>query len=214
MAISTDLDVANLALGQLGVSAIASLAAGDYAGVDQDSYDAVIGDLFERHDWKFLQTYAQLTEAAAPPAQWQKAFDLPADIIGAPLAVYPGSGVGQSPTTRYARIGAQILTDHPTIWVLYAQAKAPSLWPSAFTLLARDALAADWAIPITEMRSKRETFEVAAFGTPSEGGRGGRFKRAVNADVWSDPSISLLQFQDPIADARWGETRRYTDFQW
>lgn len=207
MALTTDLAIANQALGRLGVATIASLTAGDYTGVDQDSYDLVVQSLMERHEWKWLHTFAQLTAATTPAGQWSYAYDLPPDLVGASVtAVYPTSGVGVRPTTEWKRVGSEIWTDHSTLFAFYKQDKPPSSWPPSFKLLAIEALAEFWAMPVTEDQDKASAMRQAAYGGLNDDGRGGRFREAVNADTWSDPSFSLLDVFDPIADTRYGDT--------
>ncbi len=216
MAFTTDLQVANLALGLLGVDTIASLASSGYTAVDQDNFDLIVGGLMSAHSWRFLRTFVALAKNAGanPTLQWDLAYDLPSDIIGWPTAVYPTLATGARPTTKFLLSGGLLYTNHTTIGVDYKKDKTVTNWMPDFIRLAMYALAAHWAVPVTEVASKAADLNALAFGTPSEQGRGGQFAMAVSNDVHSEPMKGLLHARDPIADSRFAHHEHIHDFSY
>jgi hypothetical protein len=215
MALTTDLQIANLALELLGVSQIANLASSGYTGVNQDSFDLIIGDLLERHPWRFARTYVALAASVPdnPVAQYTKAYTLPANMVGYPEAVYTTSAANARPHHDYALAEGLLYTNASSIFIEYKTEPAVASWPNAFALLAQYALAASWAMPVTEVRTKDEFYTLKAFGGAHENGVGGQMGVAIVNDMRSEPMRGMLDQSDPIADARFAHTQS-TDFEY
>lgn len=207
---TTNVDIASKALARLGSPTIGAF--------DEDSdaaekvallYETTILDLFTRHDWRFAMTRAVLAVDAAAPTNtpWQRGFvlpDLDTDRVGPPNQVWPTTDKGAAVTFSYELQDRWLMTDHTVIVISYVQRKPENLWPGYFRKLAIEAVVAILALPITENQTKETYHQQLAFGSPSEGGRGGLFKTAVEADSAGNPTDTLLDDTDIMTMARFG----------
>lgn len=205
MAITAE-DVASNALGLLGVDGITDLDDTGYAGVTRGSYDGVILDLLARHNWRFSRAFAQLSPDAVgvPPTRWAYAYLFPTDIIGMPVEVFNRAESDAMPHSQFELSGSHVLTNETLCIVGYTARKDERYWHPSFTLLAEYALAAKWAMPVTEVTTKADFYRQMAFGNPSDDGRGGQFRQAVNADVRNEPMGTVYDTGNPLRQARFG----------
>src|SRR5690606_22220223 len=83
----------------------------------------------------------------------KRAFLLPTlqtDRVGKPLAAFASAGQRAHHVFDYELQVRWLLTDFDTIIIQYIQRKPESQWPGYFHTLAIEALAATFALPITE----------------------------------------------------------------
>lgn len=202
--------IANLALGHLGEDLITDLDNTGLSGVTRESYNVVIEDLIESHQWRQMRKHFALdVDAAATAAiRWQYAHRLPdpetTNRVGFPSDVFNTSAYGATPVLEWELAGEHILSNYATLWASCRVVKPVREWQASFQKLAGYALAADWAGPVTETDAVMERWTRKAWGLPSEGGRGGQFKIAMDNDRLWEPSVSIMEAHDPIAAARFG----------
>jgi hypothetical protein len=203
-------DIASQALARLGEPSISAFDENtETAERVRQLYEDTILDLLGCYEWQFASARQALPldGAVTPANEWEYAFLMPAlrtVRVGNPIRVYNSTSLRARPVFDYELEGKHILTNYKTIVVEFIERKAESLWPGYFVRLAREALAANLALPITENASKEQYHQQIAFGTPSEGGEGGLFGRAMAADSRYAPTRSLLDDSDPMAEARFG----------
>jgi hypothetical protein len=206
----SSVDVASQALARLGEPAISSFSDdSDTAEKVALLYEPTILGLFSSYDWRFAITRRQLVEDASglPANEWTRGFLLPTlgtDRVSGPLNIFNSTAVRARPFFDYERQDRWIYTNATVIVMEYVQRKNEALWPGYFLQLAIEALAAALALPVTENASKDQLHRMNAFGSPSQNGRGGMFATAVEADTTGNPTRSLLDDNDILADARWG----------
>lgn len=207
---STKETFASRALARLGEPAISSFEEdSDTAEKVSQLYEPTVLQLLGTHDWSFATRRVALVEDAAglPVNEWERAFLMPTlgtERVGKPLAVYNSTRVGAVKVFEYELQDRWLFTNYDEIVIEYITRAPESQWPGYFQTLAIEALAATFAMPVTENASKEEMHRVYTYGSPSEMGRGGLFRIAVEADGVGDPTPSLLDDSDPISSARFG----------
>lgn len=206
------LTVINRALVHIGEAPLPHLSGDDEVTSTVNSlYEPLILALLGKTHWSFAKVRAALVATTAPATRWTYAHTLPAintTRVGSPISFFASAAVGQPPIKDYELRGATVESNHENLWIEYVSRVDESLWPESFARLAAHAFAAEIAGPITEQNSIVETFNVLAYGTPGENGRGGLLKEALQEDAWGQPDISLLDSSDPILEARWGGSAR------
>lgn len=206
-------DIASQALARLGEPAISSFDEDtDAAEKVKQLYEDVILDLLGRYPWRWASQRKVLEKdgAVTPVHEWRYAYKLPTlrtDRVGSPTAVFNSTGLNAPEVFNFELEGQHIFTNYETVVIEYIERKQEAFWPGYFVKLAREALAAELALPITENASKEEFHTVKAFGNASDGGEGGIFGSAKRADYRSTPTYSLLDSSDPMTEARFGGSR-------
>lgn len=203
-------DIASQALARLGEPAISSFDEDtDAAEKVKQLYESTILGLLSSYNWQWATTRAVLAVdgAKTPTNEWTRAFILPTqktELVGQPLTVWNTTNLNARAFFEYEIENKWLFTNAETIVIEYIERKDEGAWPGYFEVLAREALAAALALPITENQTKEEWHTAKAYGSPSEQGRGGMYKRAVEADEVSRPTPSLLDDSDPMATTRFG----------
>jgi len=208
----SNIDVISQALARLGEPAITTITGSDLTDTEEKCaqlYAPTIRALLGMHDWSFASKRAALSVdgAATPINEWTYAYLLPSlqtERLGKPRAVYNSTAVHAPKFFDYEIEQKWLLTNATTIVIEYTYLVPESLWPGYFQAFVIEALAATLALPVTENASKEEWHQLKAFGTASDGGRGGLYGMARSADAMGDPTVSLLDDDDPMAAARFG----------
>jgi hypothetical protein len=200
--VTTDVDVLNACLALNGGTPVESRDDPD-AVAAWASYDEAVGRVLGGYPWKFLRVTRALARDATPAsAQWSYSFQVPADLSGHPRAVY-ATADGRVPFTEWERAGDKILSHEPSLWMRYGRTTAgPDEWPPPVAACIRAALRGELALAIREDARLREAFLVQAFGSPSEGGRGGLYGQARTLDAQAEPSTVLAMGRNPLITAR------------
>lgn len=204
----TDVGVCNKALvGKLGAESIETITESeittDLEAICAQAYPTVRDLCLSINDWGFAQKKQQLSEdgATVPVNLHSKAFFLPPDMKHGPDAVYFDGG--SIPTTNYEIIGGHMMCDAETVIVEYTIRPDEADWPPYFTSFVIAALAADIAMPVTEMVGKKEDLHAEAWGTPSENMRGGLAGLAMLLDARAKPAGGFLKNGDPLTATRY-----------
>lgn len=206
-------DVASQALARLGEPSISSFEEdSDTAEKVNQLYEPTVLQLLGSYDWSFATRRKELSEDAAgtPINEWKRAFLMPTlrtERVGKPLSVFNTTERRAPQVFDYEIQGRWLFTDFETIVVEYIGRVPEAEWPGYFHTLAIEALASTLALPVTENASKEQLHRQIAYGNPSQGGRGGLFGTATEADATGDPTRSLLDDHDPIWSARFGGYR-------
>jgi hypothetical protein len=200
---TADVDVCNEALRLLGEAAIGAFDEGtDLANTCNTLYAPAIEGLIALHPWRFSMRMQQLSrQAAAPLTQWSYAHAEPPDMLVL-RALYASTAVGAGAVTDFERLDGDVLSNQPDLWAHYQVAAAPTAWPPLFRTLARYALAAEFAVPVTASLSAAQHWAAQAYGTPQEGGNGGAMRRARTAEAQQQRVGAVTDY--PLIRARFG----------
>jgi hypothetical protein len=193
----------NEALRLLGEISITSFDEGsDLAESANLLFDSVTRGLLARHPWRFTLAKARLARVdETPTSEWKFLFALPPDrllIREVTTSELPGAG----PLLAYELFGDRLMADHEALWCDYQRARDPSLWPPHFVDLARVALAAAFAVPVTGSTSLAQLYDRQAFGTPEQSRQGGQMAEARRLDSQQQPPARIGDF--PLTQARHG----------
>lgn len=129
----TDTELANVALGYLGVAPIVTLQQNSPAAEHLRRMWGITRDeLLRRHHWNFALKAQVLTALADAPVGWAKAWQLPTDYIAAIDVNGRPGGNGRS---YYEVFGNTIQCDDDAVTLRYvARIESVSLWDSSFCL--------------------------------------------------------------------------------
>lgn len=198
----TRLDIVNAALARIGANvhdADDELEAPENLKI----FDSQFHYLLTRSDWHFATLTRQLGQISTPPGQhWTYAYQLPADMIGAPRAVY-ASGEDRATTAAYQLQGDHLLTDEPKIWLRFIFEPELRFLPGYFREVLEMALMAEFALSVREDGVLRARLREEVFGPPSHGGDGGKLGEAMNLDAQAKPSQVVREGINPLIDVRY-----------
>lgn len=213
MAVSSDIDVANIALSKLGETNINDFTTNNTGQTAKLLYDPLVEAVLGMHIWSFarkkISIGGPLGGADIPVNEWQNAYQLPTvPPLVKLLAVYNDSGTFALPLKRYERFEDKLFANQDTeMFVDYVFLPAENKWPGWFIMLIATALAADLATPITGQRSKKEALALEAWGLPSQGRRGGLYKEAALADSIENPTKTIQTSPGDLILARFGSSQ-------
>lgn len=181
---SSDIEISSNALVRLGVPPISSYAEGGGAGiVAENLYEPTVRAILTETRWRFASTKRQLAQlSAAPINEFNYAYQLPSDLILL-FRVYPYED--------YEIFGDKLYTNAQTVEVDYLYRPAESKWPPYFQLAVEFRLASEFAMTITNSRSRAEHYEIKYTE---------QIKKARHADAQGRPS-------DPIQNSKYIQVR-------
>lgn len=172
-------------------------------GIVDIVWPGVVDETFGLHDWTFCRrTFKLSRRAAAPDSGWKYAFDLPGNRVGDPLAILIDPRRNHVLREYYLE-GTEVHCERDEIWARCRVAIDPRYWDPPFRAAFRKALAAELAIPLLQDPDLKIALRQEAFGTPSQGGAGGKFGRLIAQNRAASPIGAPLYDNDPLTSARW-----------
>jgi hypothetical protein len=135
------------------------------------------------YPWSFNTKKIGLSRLlTAPTNVWQYAYQLPGDRLANPRAVYDSPAVGANVRKEWEIQGDELLTNLPAVYIDYQYSVGEFAMPKYFVQLLKYMVAWHIAEPITEQQDKANKWQRVAVGEPSENGRGGFFRQAMQID--------------------------------
>lgn len=200
---SSALQLCNQALRLLGEAGITSFTEGtELANTCSTLWQETCRSLLSSYPWRFTLRKAELSRLAdAPINEWPYAHQLPPDQMVL-RQIFASATPGAAPLLEYERFGDTVLARQPRLWADYQVETDPATWPPAFALLARYALAADFAVPVAGSMTAADWWHRKAFGGPGEAMMGGQMATARRLDAQQQPGQAITDF--PLIDARNG----------
>ena len=197
----TKLTICSDAMISIGSSPISSFAEATTASQVADRlYDDVRDQLLLQYPWSWAVKKAKLARLeTAPTTEWKYRYQLPGDLLGVPQAVFTDNASRSRPARDWEIYGTELLCDYEEVWIDYQYRPDETAFPPYFVRLLRAALAAEFAIPVTDSTGKAGYWQQMAFGSPAENMRGGLLRVAMNIDGGRPPQA----FEDfPLVDVR------------
>lgn len=190
------LSVCSDALLMLGAKPISSFNEGtDEASVCDALYPNIRDQALMNYPWSFTFKKVQLARLVTTPTnEYKYEYQMPSDRLGAPRAVYDSASVGAHTVTNYRIMGTKLLTNEESVYVDYQYPVTESQMPVWFIQLLKYLTAWHIAIPITDQVDKAQYWQSVAVGAPSENGRGGYMRTAMNIDGQNQPTNSIKDF--------------------
>ncbi len=153
------------------------------------------------HPWTFYKRTRRLVQLSlAPEILWTYAYQLPADRLGPPRALY--ADAAGRPLTRFDVQGDQILCNEAQLWAEIAIAYDAVLWPGDFRELVNVALMAEFALSVREDRGLHDRLYQKAFGSPGQNGMGGLLASTLENDAQATPATTVGGGENPLIDVR------------
>lgn len=206
MAVTTDIDITNLAFDHLGETTINAFADSNAGLIAERHYEVVIKALLSRYPWRFAVVKKDLggAEVPTPVNEWKSQWALPTSPALLHILALFNSDQDNAPVLLdYDRYEDKIFANVTgNLYMDYIFLPAVNKWPWYFVELSSAALAAKIAFPITEQKAKADYWKEEAFGTREEKGRGGLFGIAAHADSIETPTKVLVREDSLIIAAR------------
>ena len=168
----------------LGEKPISSFSEGtDSANICDRLYPNIRDALIQQYPWAFSFKKISLAQTINTPInECIYEYQLPADRIGPPRAVFTSTAVGARPFQGWEIYEDKLLTNSPTIVVDYQFSVPENKMPVYFVQLLKYMMAWHLAEPLTDQATKAQYWQSVAVGAPSDNGRGGYFRIAANID--------------------------------
>jgi hypothetical protein len=192
----TGITICSDALLLIGAKAITSFNDGtDESSVCDRLYPDIRDSTLVMYPWSFNTKKIQLAQLlTAPTSVWRYAYQLPGDRLAGPRAVYDTASPGAPVQKDWEIQGDQLLTNLEAVYIDYQYSVGEFAWPQYFTQLMKYMVAWHIAEPITEQQDKSLRWERKAVGDPSENGRGGYFRTAMNIDAQGQPTRAMEDY--------------------
>lgn len=205
----TDLSLCNLAIGRISGDPIDEIGEDSPLGAFcQENYGQKRDHVLGLYRWTFANRVALLAEniEPVPVRPMRHRYARPADLIGAVHDWRDTADPARKRVRPYVLdTDDAFWSDQAPLYAEYTASRPEHLWPTWFVELVVVAFAADLA-GHAQMRGVQRDYETKAWGTPSEGGRGGLFGLAMEADARMAPQRQLAAGVDPgpLVEARYG----------
>lgn len=163
-------------------------------------HDAVLGRLASQ-PLSFLRSTRRLVQRdGKPEGIWLYAYDMPAESMGPPRAVY--YDLDLDPLQEWDIEETRLLANKPQIWATITTLANVARWPGDFVELVNLGLMAEFALSVREDRALHDRIYQKAFGTPRENGMGGLFATVLENDAQGTPSTPVGGGYNPLVDVR------------
>lgn len=190
----SSLSICSDSLLMLGASAITSFNEGtDAANICDRLYPDVRDQALTIYPWSFSFKKIKLSRLiTTPTTEYKYEYQLPGDRISPPRRVFASASPG-SPTVNTYRIQQdKLLTDLEEVWIDYQYSVGEYEMPVYFVQLLKYLMAWHLSLPITDQSDKAAYWQGVAVGSPSENGRGGYMRTAMQVDSQGQP-VSVIE---------------------
>lgn len=186
----TGISICSDALILLGAKPISSFNDGtDESNTCDRLYPDIRDMTISMYPWSFSYKKVQLARLiTTPTTEWEYEYQMPGDRLGNPRAVVVSSEANARPIKDFEIIGDKLMTNETTIYIDYPYQTPEFAMPQYFVQLLKYMMAWHLAYPVTEQQDKAVYWQGVAVGSPSENGRGGYFRQAMNMDSYGQPN--------------------------
>jgi len=192
----TALSICSDALLMLGAKPISSFDEGsDEASVANRLYPDIKDQALLMYPWSFSFKKTFIARLLTTPVnEYRYEYQLPGDRLTSPRAIYDTNAVGIPPRKEYRIIGDKVLTDYEQVYIDYQYSVPEFEMPTYFVQLLKYMMTWHLALPITDQTDKSQYWQGVAIGSPSENGRGGYLRQAMNIDGAGNPTNAINDF--------------------
>jgi hypothetical protein len=173
----------------LGAKPISSFNDGtDEANTADRLYPDVRDMTLSMYPWSFAYKKVRLARLITTPvSEWRYEYQLPGDRLGNPRGLFETAQSYARPVKEWEIIGDKLMTNYEDVYIDYPYQTPEFAMPQYFVQLLKYMMAWHMAYPVTEQETKTGYWQGVAIGSPSENGRGGYFRQAMNIDAQGQP---------------------------
>ena len=185
----TGVSICSDALLLIGAKAISSFNDGtDESSVCDRLYPDIRDSTLVMYPWSFGMKKVQLAQLITTPTSfWRYEYQLPGDKLANPRAVYNSANSGSPVQKDWEIQGDKLLTNLTSVFIDYQFSVPEFAMPQYFVQLLKYMVAWHIAETITEQQDKSARWQRVATGDPSENGRGGYMRQAMQIDGQNNP---------------------------
>jgi hypothetical protein len=185
----TGVSICSDALLLIGAKAISSFNDGtDESSVCDRLYPDIRDSTLVMYPWSFGMKKVQLAQLITTPTTvWRYEYQLPGDKLANPRAVYNSANSGSPVQKDWEIQGDKLLTNLTSVFIDYQFSVPEFAMPQYFVQLLKYMVAWHIAETITEQQDKSARWQRVATGDPSENGRGGYMRQAMQIDGQNNP---------------------------
>jgi hypothetical protein len=166
-------------------------------------WPAIAAEVVTKYDFADCRKLFKLTAlSGAIDNGWRYGFALPAQRIGAPLAILDQAGTSEHLLREFLLEQGNIYTNVTPVWARCRFLLDPQYWDQGFAAAFRKALAGGLAKPLCQDEDLADRLTEDAFGKPSEQGSGGMFGKLIAVARGSEPQGRRFMEDDPLTNAR------------
>jgi len=192
----TGVSICSDALLLIGAKAISSFNDGtDESSVCDRLYPDIRDSTLVMYPWSFGMKKVQLAQLITTPTTvWRYEYQLPGDKLANPRAVYNSANSGSPVQKDWEIQGDKLLTNLTSVFIDYQFSVPEFAMPQYFVQLLKYMVAWHIAETITEQQDKSARWQRVATGDPSENGRGGYMRQAMQIDGQNNPMRIIEDF--------------------
>ena len=196
----TGVSICSDALLLIGAKAISSFNDGtDESSVCDRLYPDIRDSTLVMYPWSFGMKKVQLAQLITTPTTvWRYEYQLPGDKLANPRAVYNSANSGSPVQKDWEIQGDKLLTNLTSVYIDYQFSVPEYAMPQYFVQLLKYMVAWHIAETITEQQDKSARWQRVATGDPSENGRGGYMRQAMQIDGQNN-SVRIIEDYSLIA---------------
>jgi hypothetical protein len=196
----TGVSICSDALLLIGAKAISSFNDGtDESSVCDRLYPDIRDSTLVMYPWSFGMKKVQLAQLITTPTTvWRYEYQLPGDKLANPRAVYNSANSGSPVQKDWEIQGDKLLTNLTSVYIDYQFSVPEYAMPQYFVQLLKYMVAWHIAETITEQQDKSARWQRVATGDPSENGRGGYMRQAMQIDGQNNP-VRIIEDYSLIA---------------
>ena len=196
----TGVSICSDALLLIGAKAISSFNDGtDESSVCDRLYPDIRDSTLVMYPWTFGMKKVQLAQLITTPTTvWRYEYQLPGDKLANPRAVYNSANSGSPVQKDWEIQGDKLLTNLTSVYIDYQFSVPEYAMPQYFVQLLKYMVAWHIAETITEQQDKSARWQRVATGDPSENGRGGYMRQAMQIDGQNNP-VRIIEDYSLIA---------------
>ena len=196
----TGVSICSDALLLIGAKAISSFNDGtDESSVCDRLYPDIRDSTLVMYPWSFGMKKVQLAQLITTPTTvWRYEYQLPGDKLANPRAVYNSANSGSPVQKDWEIQGDKLLTNLTSVYIDYQFSVPEFAMPQYFVQLLKYMVAWHVAETVTEQQDKSARWQRVATGDPSENGRGGYMRTAMQIDGQNNP-VRIIEDYSLIA---------------